>query len=237
MAPRLIWPRAKHRVGLERPHFWTRFRGQSDPWGRSSPQRDSFRCFARVRRWIPEEIGEEGKICVLHSRNRQLLHPRLGPRNSLSKTCNHCPCQSHRAKKVKSGGREDPTFWQSIRPKVLSGSLPPIAALWCACVCSRSARLRHSWPPESQASVKWASPRYFTATSPAISPSIEHTSTEMNQMNGPEGRDCARPRPCLRRERPRHLTYRASLALRVAPASGCRKSNGIFRPRKSSVRQ
>jgi len=26
------WTRAKHRVGLERPHFCTRFRAQSDSW-------------------------------------------------------------------------------------------------------------------------------------------------------------------------------------------------------------
>jgi hypothetical protein len=46
------WTRAKHRDGLERPHFCQRFRGQSDPWGRSSPRGDSFRCFARVCRRI-----------------------------------------------------------------------------------------------------------------------------------------------------------------------------------------
>src|SRR5260370_28951620 len=32
MARRSIWTRAKHRVGLERPHFCTRFRAQSDSW-------------------------------------------------------------------------------------------------------------------------------------------------------------------------------------------------------------
>lgn len=47
-----IWTRAKHPDGLERPHFWTRFRGQSETWGRSSPRGDSFRCFARVFRRI-----------------------------------------------------------------------------------------------------------------------------------------------------------------------------------------
>ena len=50
MARRSIWTRAKPCVGLERPHFCTRFRGQSDAWGRSSPRGDSFRCFARVCR-------------------------------------------------------------------------------------------------------------------------------------------------------------------------------------------
>ena len=52
MARRSIWTRAKHRVGLERPHFCTRFRGQSDRRGRSSPRGDSFRCFARVCRRV-----------------------------------------------------------------------------------------------------------------------------------------------------------------------------------------
>ena len=52
MARRSIWTRAKPCVGLERPHFCTRFRGQSDAWGRSSPRGDSFRCFARVCRRI-----------------------------------------------------------------------------------------------------------------------------------------------------------------------------------------
>ncbi len=32
--------------------------------------------------------------------------------------------KSHRGKKTETGG-SDPTFWQSIRPKSLSGSLPP----------------------------------------------------------------------------------------------------------------
>jgi hypothetical protein len=52
MARRSIWTRAKPCVGLERPRFWTRFRGQSDAWGHSSPRGDSFRCFARVCRLI-----------------------------------------------------------------------------------------------------------------------------------------------------------------------------------------
>ena len=52
MARRSIWTRAKPCVGLERPHFCTRFRGQSDAWGRSSPRGDSSRCFARACRRI-----------------------------------------------------------------------------------------------------------------------------------------------------------------------------------------
>ncbi len=62
MARRSIWTRAKHRVGLERPHSCTRFRAQSDAWGRSSLRRDSFRCFARVRRRILDETFGRKKV-------------------------------------------------------------------------------------------------------------------------------------------------------------------------------
>ena len=43
MARRSIWTRTKHRIGLERPHFCTRFRAQSNSWGRSSPSSHSTR--------------------------------------------------------------------------------------------------------------------------------------------------------------------------------------------------
>jgi hypothetical protein len=72
------------------------------------------------------------------------------------------------------------------------------------------AKQPRSWPSNPQVPVKWASPLYFTATSPATSPSIEDGITEINQMNRPEERNCARPRPCLRRERPHPLTHGAS---------------------------
>jgi hypothetical protein len=66
MTTRSIWARAKHRLGLERPHLCTRFRGQSDAWGRSSPQRNFLQCFARVHWRIPDETSEEGKKYALH---------------------------------------------------------------------------------------------------------------------------------------------------------------------------
>ena len=77
-------------------------------------------------------------------------------------------------------------------------------------VFSPRAKQPRSWPSNSQVPVKWASPPYFTATSPATSPSIEHGITEINQMNRPEERNCARPRPRLKRERPHPLTHGAS---------------------------
>ncbi len=77
MARRLFWTRAKHPVGRERPHFCIRFRGQSDAWGRSSPQRNSRPCFARVRSENPDETGEEGKNYPLHFQNCHFFTRRL----------------------------------------------------------------------------------------------------------------------------------------------------------------
>src|SRR6266436_5098708 len=93
------------------------------------------------------------------------------------------------------------------RPLLHSGAL----------VFSPRAKQPRSWPSNSQVPVKWASPPYFTATSPATSPSIEHGITEINQMNRPEERNCARPRPRLRRERPHPLTHGASSFVRSLP--------------------
>jgi hypothetical protein len=69
LARRSIWTRAKHCVGLERPHFCTRFRGQSDAWGRSSPTRISF----DARDEELDEAGEEGRNYVLQLRLHHLL--------------------------------------------------------------------------------------------------------------------------------------------------------------------
>jgi hypothetical protein len=142
MARRAIWTRAKHHVGLERPHFCTRFRGQgqSDAWGRSSPRGDSFRCYARecdriLRRNMCRERVNKLKtvriaLCTFRTTTSS---PDARPRGIHPEVfSNHHLCESHRAKEDKSGG-SDPTFWRSIRPKVLSGSLPPVAAFRCAC--------------------------------------------------------------------------------------------------------
>ena len=52
----------------------------------------------------------------------------LGLCSSSSSVCDDHLFESHRAKKVKSGG-SDPTFLRAIRPKVSWGSLPPLQAL------------------------------------------------------------------------------------------------------------
>ncbi len=82
MARRSIWTRAKHRVGLERPHFCTRFRAQSDSWVAPAQQETSFG--ARVRGENLGEAGEEGRNYLLQLRLHHLLQ--LGMRISLGKT-------------------------------------------------------------------------------------------------------------------------------------------------------
>lgn len=71
-----IWTRAKHRVGLERPHFCTPFRGQSDAWVAPAhieiPSGVLPVCVAGFeRRQVKEEdeSGEEGKQYSLHFQN------------------------------------------------------------------------------------------------------------------------------------------------------------------------
>ena len=59
-----------HRVGLERPHFCTRFRAQSEPWVAPAQQENSFG--ARGENF--GETGEEGRNYVLQLRLHHLLH-------------------------------------------------------------------------------------------------------------------------------------------------------------------
>ena len=70
MAQGPIWTRARHRVGLERPHFGTRFRAQSDPWVAPAQQETSF----GTRGENFGEAGEEGRNYALQLRLHHLLH-------------------------------------------------------------------------------------------------------------------------------------------------------------------
>src|SRR5207253_11163389 len=84
-----------------------------------------------------------------------------------------------------------------ISPPSLHDALPISGAH----VFSPRAKPPRSWPSNSQVPVKWTSPLYFATTSPATSPLIEDGITKINQMNRPEERNCARPRPRLGRDR------------------------------------
>src|SRR5229473_4703272 len=80
LARQSIWTRAKHRVGLERPHFGTRFRAQSESWVAPAQQET---CFG-MRGENFGEAGEEGRNYALQLRLQHLLQ--LGMRISLGKT-------------------------------------------------------------------------------------------------------------------------------------------------------
>jgi len=69
-----------HRVGLERPHFCTRFRAQSEPWVAPTQQETSF----GARGGNLGEAGEEGRNYLLQLRLHHLLL--LVMRISLGKT-------------------------------------------------------------------------------------------------------------------------------------------------------
>jgi hypothetical protein len=113
------------------------------------------------------------------------------------------------AQKSSNRAGATPLFGSQSAQKFCPGRSRPLLHSG-AYVFSPRAKQPRSWPSNSQVPVKWASPPYFTATSPATSPSIEHGIAEINQMNRPAGRNCARPRPHLRRERPHPLTRGAS---------------------------
>lgn len=111
MARRSIWTRAKHRVGLERPLFRTRFRGQSDAW--VAPAHEipfDVLPTGAAEFWtkqVKNEIdsGEGGKNHALHFHHCQLLHSMLGLRSWFPSLCNHRLRESHRTKKAKSALR------------------------------------------------------------------------------------------------------------------------------------
>ena len=72
-----IWPRAKHLVGPERPHFLAPCRGQSDPGGRSSPNK------------FAEQSGQQregGKNFILHLHLHHFLHQEFALQHSSSGT-------------------------------------------------------------------------------------------------------------------------------------------------------
>jgi len=81
-------------------------------------------CVAGIWMKQVKEQGEDGKNCPLHFQNCQLLHPMLGLGSSSSSVCNDHLCESHRARKVESGG-SDPTLDGFQPPKVLWGRSRP----------------------------------------------------------------------------------------------------------------
>src|SRR5229473_3376990 len=88
MARRSIWTWAKHRVGLERPHFWPLARGQRTTGVAPARNEISFvvlpACRARFCAYRLKEEGEQsedGKNYTLQPLLLHFLHPDHGPRN------------------------------------------------------------------------------------------------------------------------------------------------------------
>lgn len=112
-------------------------------------------------------------------------------------------------KRPKSGG-SDPTFLAFSRPKSSHGRSRPIL-LFDTRVSLASARQLRSLPPASQALVKWASPLYFSSCNFTDHSTFRRAQASQNHSNErSRTRNCTGPRPCLRRERPRHWTHRRS---------------------------
>ena len=138
-ARRSIWTRAEPFVGLERPHFCTRFRGQIDP--RVAPaHEDSFRCFARVcprilsRNMCRERMNRVKTVRItLCTFRTATSSPNARPTEFILKRFPTTTSAKVTAQERANQAGSDPTFWRSIRPKVFSGSLPPVAVCRCAC--------------------------------------------------------------------------------------------------------
>jgi hypothetical protein len=216
MARRSIWTWAKPCVGLERPHFCTRFRGQSDAWGRSSPRGDSFRCFARVCRRIPrrnmcrKRVNKVKTVRITPSTFKTATSsPNARPAEFILKRFPTTSSAKVTAQKRVNRAGGPHFFGSQSAQKFCPGRSRPLLHSG-AHVFSPTAKQPRTWPSNSQVPVKWTSPPYFTTTSPATSRSIQHSITEINQMNRPEERNCARPRLRLGRERPHPLTHGAS---------------------------
>ncbi len=215
-ARRSIWTRAKPCVGLERPHSCTRFRGQSDTWGRSSPRGDSFRCFARVccrtlrRNMFRKRVNQVKTVRItLCTFRTATSSPNARLTEFILKRFPTTTSAKVTVQKRANRAGATPLFGDQSAQKFCPGRSRPLLHSGAHVFSSRAKQPR-SWPSKSQVPVKWASPSYFTATSPPTSPSIEYKITEINHMNRPEERNCARPRPRLRRERPHPLTHGAS---------------------------
>jgi hypothetical protein len=123
MARRLIWPRAKHRVGLERPHLCPPYRGQGAAWGRSSPQRNFLQyltaCFAGYQAKQVKQV--RNTLCTF---KLAASSPEVRPTEFVLKDLQGPPPRKLPCK-IAQIGRERPHFFVEDPPKGFVGSLPP----------------------------------------------------------------------------------------------------------------
>jgi len=164
MPRRSIWTRAKPCVGLERPHFWTRFRGQIDPRGRSSPRGDSFRCFARECDRILRR-----NMCGKKVNKVKTVRIALCTFRTATSSSNARPTEfilkrfpTTTSAKVAVQNRPNPAgatplFGSQSAQKFCPGRSRPLLHSG-AHVFSPRAKQPRFWPSNSQVPVKWASP-------------------------------------------------------------------------------
>ena len=110
----------RHRVGLERPHFCTRFRGQSESWVAPAQQENSF----GARRENLGETGAEGKDYTLHLRLHLFLRP-VERAISLRRVACRRQCNQKSPWKKTKNGRERPHFFGFQPPKSSWGRSRP----------------------------------------------------------------------------------------------------------------
>ena len=138
MARPSIWTRAKHRVGLERPHFRTRLRGQSESWVAPAQQETSL----GARRENLGETGAEGKDYTVHLRLHRFLHP-VERAISLRRVACRRQYNQKSPWKKNQNGRERPHFFGFQPPKdSWDRSRPPRAAQGRVLAACRSRRMQ-----------------------------------------------------------------------------------------------
>jgi hypothetical protein len=140
MARRLIWPRAKHRVGLERPYLCPPYRGQGAAWGRSSPQRNFLQyltaCFAGYQAKQVKQV--RNTLCTFKLATSS---PEVRPTEFVLKDLRRLSLRKS-PRKIGQIGRERPHRAAKSRPDPfgLRGSLPPLAAGTRSSCFGRAAR-------------------------------------------------------------------------------------------------
>src|SRR6266404_8370568 len=135
MARRSIWARAKHRVGLERPHFCTRFRAQSESWVAPAQQETSLG--ARGENLV--EAAEEGRNYLLQLRLQHLLQLGDAHKSRENEEMNDTRMRKVTQKKTPDWAGATPLFRLSAAQKV-RGVAPARHARSVTVCCPRAQR-------------------------------------------------------------------------------------------------
>ena len=153
MGRRSIWTRAKHRVGLERPHFCTRLRGQSESRVAPARQETSVRCArGRFRRSRCRRQELPTATSSLPPSSRWNVR-----KCRESEEINDTRMRRVTQKKTPDWAGATPLFGSQSAQKFCPGRSRPLLHSG-AHVCSPRAKRPRSWPSNPQVPVKRASP-------------------------------------------------------------------------------